>query len=338
MMSAYLFEAMEKPAAWKALFRRGRVWERAGGKQVKDRLRRSRACRKLTSQGLATHYLGLIDENGKCVRFDKLRAPSSKLLVRAVPVVQPTQALIDGKRVWDYSVFHPERPQFLIPLENVFRFGVPKGSSLLERLRKQPGYGREIGLESMPKEGEWLPRPVLEFFSKLEPMDRHLRLEEALNFCGLTGDQFQELADMSLLVAVFLCDLFLEKGMDLWDGKFEFVKTNTDILLADSITPDELRITFNGTQLSKEPLRQYYKREDPRFHQAMEAIKDGGPLSGSIRNQLKARLGRGPKKVNPDFRKIAEQMYLSLAHRVTDSPLFADSMDLDAVVDYLDAY
>lgn len=338
MMSAYLFEAMENPAAWKALFRRGRVWDRAGGKQGKDRLRKSTACRRLTSQGLATHYLGLIDENGKCVRFDKLRAPSNKLLVRAVPVVPPTQVSIDGRVVWDYSVFHPARPQFLIPLENVFRFGVPKGSSLLQRLRKQPGYGQEIGLESIPKEGEWLPRPVLEFFSKLEPMDRHLRLEEALNFCGLTGDQFRELADMSLLIAVFLCDLFLERGLDLWDGKFEFVKTNTDILLADSITPDELRITFKGTQLSKEPLRQYYKREDPRFHEAMEAIKAEGPHSGSIRNQLKARLGRGPKKVDADFRNIAEQMYLSLAHRVTGSPLFADAMDLDAVVDYLDAY
>jgi len=290
------------------------------------------------SQGLATHYLGLIDENGKCVRFDKLRAPSNKLLVRAVPVVSPTQVSIDGRVVWDYSVFHPERPQFLIPLENVFRFGVPKGSSLLGRLRKQPGYGQEIGLESIPKEGAWLPRPVLEFFSKLEPMDRHLRLEEALNLCGLTGDQFRELADMSLLIAVFLCDLFLEKGLDLWDGKFEFVKTNTGILLADSITPDELRITFQDAQLSKEPLRQYYKREDRRFHEAMEEIKAEGPHPGSIRNQLKARLGRGPKKLDADFRKIAEQMYLSLACRVTGSPLFADTMGLDAVLDSLHAY
>lgn len=338
MMSAYLFEAMEKPAAWKALFQRRRVWERAGGKQGKDRLRRSTTYTRLSSQGLATHYLGLIDEDGKRVRFDELRAPSNKLLVRAVPVVAPTQASFDGRVVWDYSAFHPERPQFLIPLENVFRFGVPKGSSLLGRLRKQPGYGREIGLESIPKEGEWLPRPILEFFSKLEPMDRHLRLEEALNFCGLTGDQFRELADMALLIAVFLCDLFLEKGLDLWDGKFEFVKTKAGILLADSITPDELRITFQGTQLSKEPLRQYYKREDPRFHEAMEEIKAQGPHSGSIRNQLKARLGRGPKKVDADFRRIAEQMYLSLAHRVTGSPLFADAMDLDAVVDHLDAY
>jgi phosphoribosylaminoimidazole-succinocarboxamide synthase len=130
----------------------------------------------------------------------------------------------------------------------------------------------------------------------------------------------------------------LEKGLDLWDGKFEFVKANTEILLADSITPDELRITFNGTQLSKEPLRQYYKREDPGFHETMEAIKAEAPTTGSVRNQLKARLGRGPKKVDADFRRIAEQMYLSLARRVTRSPLFADTMDLDAVVDYLGAY
>jgi hypothetical protein len=30
-------------------------------------------------------------------------------------------------------------------------------------------------------------------------------------------------------------------------------------------------------------------------------------------------------------------MYLSLAHSVTGSPLFADTMALDRVVDYLDA-
>jgi phosphoribosylaminoimidazole-succinocarboxamide synthase len=232
-------------------------------------------------------------------------------------------------------VFHPGLAQFLIPLENVFRFGVPRGSSLLERLRKDPGYGQEIGLEAPPREGEWLPRPVLEFFSKLEPMDRYLRLEEALNFSGLTGREFQELSDLSLLIAVFLFNLFLEKGLDLWDGKFEFIKTNNDLLLADSITPDELRITFGGAQLSKEPLRQYYKSQDGPFHRVMDEIKEEG--SSSVRREVKARLGRGPRKLDPDFRKIAEQMYLSLAHRLTQSPLFADAMELDAVVNSLNA-
>lgn len=338
MMSAYLFEAMEHPSSWKRLFRSARVWERAGGGESRERLRKSSAGRRLSALGLSSHYLGLLDEKGRCLRFDQLRAPSHRLLVRAVPVLAPARVSFNGKAVWDYSMFHPERPQFLIPLENVFRFGVPKGSSLLERLRKQAGYGQEIGLESLPKEGEWLPRPVLEFFSKLEPMDRHLRLEEALNLSGLTGDQFRELADLSLLIAVFLYDLFLERGLDLWDGKFEFVKTNREILLADSITPDELRITFRGIQLSKEPLRQYYKREDPPFCEAMEAIKAEGPPAGSIRRAVRARLGRGPKKLDSGFRKISEEMYLSLAHRVTGSPLLACTMDLDAVVERLEAY
>ncbi len=337
MMSAYLFEALEDPSAWRALFRRGRVWERAGGKPTRDLLRRSATCRRLMSHGLETHYLGLLDEKERPVRFDRLRAPSNRLVVQAVPVLQPAQISIHGTGAWDYSMFHPAQPQFLIPLENVFRFGVPKGSSLLKRLRQQPGYGREIGLASIPKEGEWLPRPVVEFFSKLEPMDRHLRFEEALNFCGLTGAQFRELADLSLLIAVFLCNLFLEKGLDLWDGKFEFIKTKERILLADSITPDELRLTFKGTQLSKEPLRQYYKRKDPHFCEAMEAIKADGPVSGSVRKQVKARLGRNPRNLDPDFRKVAEQMYLSLACRVTGSPLLAHTMDLDAVVNDLNA-
>jgi phosphoribosylaminoimidazole-succinocarboxamide synthase len=338
MMSACLFEALEEPSSWKRLFRAGRAWERAGGEKVKERLRRSPAGRKLASQGLGTHYLGLLDEGGKCVRFDQLRSPSNRLLVRAVPVLRPVQVAIEGRQVWDYSVFHPEKPQFLIPLENVFRFGVPRGSSLLDRLRKQPGYARELGLESTPSEGEWLPRPVFEFFSKLEPMDRHLRLEEALNCSGLTGAQFRELSDLSFLVAVFLYNLFLERGLEIWDGKFEFVKLKSDILLADSITPDELRITFRGAQLSKEPLRQYYRREDPRFHETLDAIKAAGPPSGSIRRAVKARLGRGPKKLDPGFREVCEQMYRSLAHRVTGSPLFAQPMALEAVMDHLDAY
>ncbi len=337
MMSAYLFEALEDPSAWKSLFRRGSVWDRAGGKKVRDRLEHSAAGRRLAARGLATHYVGLLDTAGRCVRFDQLRTPSNRILVKAVPVISPKQVAINRKLLWDYSDFHPGIPQFLIPLENVFRFGVPKGSSLLERLRKDPAYGREIGIDSMPREGQWLPSPVLEFFSKLEPMDRHLRLEEALNFSGLRGEQFQELCDLSLLVAVFLYSLFLEKGLDLWDGKFEFVKTKEELLLADSITPDELRITYRGKQLSKEPLRQFYKRRDVPFHRAMQAIKSEGWSAVSPRRAVKARLGRAPKRLDPDFRRVAEQMYLALAHRVTGSPLFAGAMDLEAVVGALDA-
>ena len=336
MMSAYLFEDLANPLSWKRLFRKTDIWKKLGGAEVWNRLRRSPARKMLSTRGLRSHYVGLLDHKGKCRSFDQLNEPTNKLLVKAVPVLSPMPVSMEEQVFWDYNAFHPGLPQFLIPLENIFRFGVPRGSSLLDRLKRNPAYGNQIGLSRVPREGEWLPRPVLEFFSKLEPLDRHLSLETALNFSGLDGKGFCVLRDTSLLVAVFLYDLFLARGLDLWDGKFEFVKVNDEILLADSITPDKLRITSKGTQLSKEPLRQYYKNNDPDFLQAMKTIKGKGLASGhAIRREVKKHLKRSPKKLNNEFRKIMEQMYQSLTYRITGSGLFSDAMDLDSVVHFL---
>ena len=333
MMSAHLFEQLESAQSWKRLFRREEAWEGAGGDELRVRLRRSPAGRGVMSRGLRTHYLGLLDDQGRCRTLERLEAPSNRLLVKAVPVLAPRRMTLDGRLIWDYSPFSPNVSQYLIPLENVFRFGVPQGSSLLERLKRNPAYAKQIGLESLPREGEWLSRPVLEFFSKLEPMDRFLTPETALNFSGLTGDLFGDLWDLSLLVAVFLHDLFRSRGLELWDGKFEFVKVRSEILLADSITPDELRITHGGNQLSKEPLRQYYKRRDPEFLRVLADIKDeGAPLHGSVRSEVKKRLNRPPSRLDPAFRRNVEEMYRALTFCITGSRFFAGGMDLEEVI------
>jgi phosphoribosylaminoimidazole-succinocarboxamide synthase len=336
MLSAYLFEELARPAAWQSLFRKADVWDRLGGQRVHDGLRRSAAGKRLVQRGLQTHYIGLLDDRGKCRTIDQLRSPSNRLLVKAVPVITPQPVLIDGHVIWDYNPFRSDLPQYLVPLENVFRFGVPTGSSLLERLKRQPDYAKQIGLDTFPAEGEWLSRPILEFSSKLEPMDRFLALETALNFSGLSGVEFHGLRDLSLLVAAFLYDLFRSRGLDLWDGKFEFIKTREGLLLADSITPDELRLTREGTQLSKEPLRQYYKKADPDFLRTMNAIKEeGGPARGTVRDEVRKRLSRPPRKLDPEFRKAVEQMYQGLTRRITGSRLFPGDMDLDSVVQSL---
>ena len=332
MMSAYLFEELASPEAWQSLFRASQKWEKIGGSPLRNRLMKSAAGKKVRERGLATHYIGLLDREGKVKRLSQLREPTHKLLVKAVPVVDPRPLSIADNVIWDYSMFHPGLTQFLVPLENVFRFGVPVGSSLLKRLKRDPGYVRQIGLDRIPREGQWLERPVLEFFSKLEPSDRLLSSEAALNFSGLNGESLLELIDLCLLTAVFLYNLFLDRGLDLWDGKFEFVKSGDELLLADSITPDELRITMKNTQLSKEPLRQYYKKYDPEFHGGINAIKDQGPQASSIRKAVKARIGRPPKRLDPEFKGIIEQMYQALVYRITASDLMAGSMTLEDVV------
>ena len=332
MLTACLFELLEDASAWRKLLRNSQLWDGLGGSATRDRLRKSPAGKRLQQHGLATHYLGVLDARGRCRRFSELREPSRRLLVRAVPVVRPETVRVDGATVWNYNGLNPDRPLFLIPLENVFRFGVPRGSSLLERIQKDPGYARQLGLQGAPREGEWLPRPVLEFFTKLEPMDRHLGPEAAVNFSGLDGPGFLELRDLCLLVAVFLFELFREKGLDLWDGKLEFVKVNESLLLADSITPDELRLTWRGGQISKEPLRQYYKKNDAAFVEAMKSLKEEGGAAGSVTKAVAGRLGRPPRKLDPGFRRTVEDMYRVLSNRVTGRELFPGGFDLDAVL------
>ena len=96
-----------------------------------------------------------------------------------------------------------------------------------------------------------------------------------------------------------------------------------------------MRITCQRTQLSKEPLRQYYKKKDPAFLGAMKAIKEQGPSSHAIQKEVKKKLGRPPQKLEPEFRNAVEQMYQALTYRITGSELFSGSMDLDSVVRYL---
>ncbi len=331
-MTAFLFEELENPAAWKQIAKRRDLWERFDRDGRVGRVFRSQAGRQALSAGLRTHYVGLLDRQGKPRRLSELREPSNRILVRAVPVLTPTPVSVHGRTVWDYRVFQAGVPQYLIPLEIVFRFGLPKGSSLLDRIRENPAYGQEVGLDALPEEGRWLQRPVIEFSTKLEPSDRYLSLESAFQFSGLDGAQFSELVDRALLVALFLFGLFRDRGLDLWDGKFEFVKSRSGLLLADTITPDELRILCGPTQISKEPLRQYYKKQDREFLGAIQEAKKEGASSRSMRTRILQRLGRPPRQLDPGFRRTVEQMYQAITYRVTGCDLFRPPVDLEDVL------
>jgi phosphoribosylaminoimidazole-succinocarboxamide synthase len=335
MMTAYCFEQLENPARWEQLSRSS-SWDKLGGKKTKGLLVKTPLGRQLMSNGLRTHYKGLIDQKGRSVTTDKLDTPSNLLLVEAVPVLSPKQTLMGDQVVWNYNEFHQKAGGYLIPLENVFRFGIPKGSSLLERVQQDPSYARQLGLSTSPKEGSWLPFPILEFFTKLEPSDRYLALETAVNFSGLSNTEFTELMQETLLIAVFLYDLFYEKGLELWDGKLEYIRTRKGLVLADSITPDELRLTCKGMQLSKELLRQYYKNQDSAFYQAITRAKkvSQGPKR-SLRTVVQRRFGIRPRKLEHEFLETIEIIYRSLAQRITSLDIFGKTLELQELLPIL---
>ncbi len=159
--------------------------------------------------------------------------------------IKPFKVLRDSKVL-------PREENLFIPLEVIFRLGVASGSSLLKR-------------GSHFKEGERFAGPMIEFTTKLERFDRPLTHEEARALTGMNDTEWSELIRMTTLISRELEALFKVHNVILWDGKVEFalgefIGENRQIVLVDSIGPDELRLTKNNIQLSKEILRQFYRR------------------------------------------------------------------------------
>ncbi len=339
VLTAHVFESVANPRTWKALQSSG-CWEKIEDVEMRDRLRKSRTMQTLAEKGLYTHYLGVLGSDGQHLRLDDIDSPTNAIIVKAANQLKPKHHEIDGRTFWNYTIFHdPKYKNFLAPLECIFRFGMPKGSSLMKRV-KIPGYIKSLGLKEEPKEGEWLPRPVVEFSTKHEPKDRYIGLTEAFNISGLDPEQFSSLAESNYLLAMYLTDLFGKAGLEVWDGKFEYLKTPIGVEMADAIGPDELRLLKDGVQVSKEPIRQYHKLEQAGWYSNVQkAETDGGSDWVSY---CKRVLQSEPEPMDPAFKELAEHMYTALTNAVTDAATgrvwFPDSMRLDEVVSGLRNY
>lgn len=155
-----------------------------------------------------------------------------------------------------------------IPLEVIFRWGVPEGSSLLKRRPELKAYDR-------------FAAPMIEFSTKLEASDRLLSREEAQQIAGASVD-IAMLEHFANSVAVLLQETFKARGLELWDGKIECAwdTRKKEIVMVDALTPDELRVTLKGFEkipLSKELLRSWIGRSDWAF-QIRQAKKKKGAL------------------------------------------------------------
>ena len=82
-----------------------------------------------------------------------------------VNVIKP--GLTDG--VYDYAAYAERPMDALVPLEIIFRFGVPNGSSLMKRVGNDE-YLAELGLSTKPNFGDLFEEPVIEYSTKLRQL------------------------------------------------------------------------------------------------------------------------------------------------------------------------
>ena len=293
---------------------------------------------ELERQGIRTHYQGLVGPRGKLMRFDDLKENGGgveTMQVKLARVYHPVAReflLGDGVTIeYDYSFFAANRGRlnnYLIGLEIIFRNGLPLGSSVFKRIeqardgvderegrRRVAAILRELGLREPPVPGQMLPRPVMSFTTKLEPGDRALREREALVISGLRSRDFAELKRVALKSNDIVTDLARKGGFEHYDGKIEAV-WDSGIVVCDVLgTFDENRFAFQGQQLSKEVLRQWYKRHQPEFVEACDRWKKTG-------RGWQERCDVKPRKLPKELALLASQMYMAGSNHYTGRKIF----------------
>jgi phosphoribosylaminoimidazole-succinocarboxamide synthase len=286
--------------------------------------------RGLAKAGLRTHFQGLTDENGAALSLaDACRGNGRTLMqVERAQILRPDLGEVLEQPVFFYPNQGKVKGTSLIPLEIVFRFGMPAGSSLEQRLATIPGYARVLGFKSEPKPNQWFDFPVLEFFTKLEPKDRFLSVQEAAVLSGLSAEEFSRMTELALDVSLALHELFGAAGIELWDGKVEMLvhraaeNSPAEIILADSIGPDELRLLFDGHQLSKEMIRQFYRGSawEKSLKEAQRIAFERG--STEWKEICSSELGSQPDSLSPDFKSCVSRLYGVLANALIDCDPF----------------
>lgn len=304
---------------------------------------------KLGEMGIRTHYRGLIDSHDMHVSFLNLKEGdngSDIMKISTAVVYRPTPRMIstEAQARYDYSLFEKNRGtlnNYLLPLEIIFRNGLPEGSSVFKRIKaakdleepearklKLQEIYEELGLKAEPKPGDMLPKPVMNYTTKLESGDRSLNNFEAFEISGLNHDNFSRVASVALRVNDMISKQAEKTGFVHYDGKVEMLWRNDYPVVCDVVgTFDEDRFGFEDEQVSKEFLRQWYKKKQPDFPIACDNWKKKG-------EGWQRKCGIKPIKLDPKLAELVSQMYMAGCNQYVEKEIF-DAPKLEKVMEKL---
>jgi phosphoribosylaminoimidazole-succinocarboxamide synthase len=287
---------------------------------------------QLERKGVKTHYKGLVDLEGEAVKFGELKQPSSVMEVSLVNVYKPKTSVVNGKIVHDYSFYTPKMKNCLIPLEIIYRNGLPEGSSVFKRLEQGKVTLTDLGLDHYPKAGEQLSKPIFDVSTKLEETDRYVRWPEAQKIAGLTDEELANVKAVLLKVDDMITEVASKAGLKNEDGKIELAfDEERKLTIVDVIgTLDECRFTYGGVHVSKEVARQFYKKTE--WYQDLEQAKKEAEAEGI--QDWKSLCSSQPPKLDYQLKTVISDMYMAAANAMTGRELFAAPLLSDVIAKY----
>ncbi len=289
----------------------------------------------LETEGVPTHYEGVRNSDGETVALADADEPPTEMVIALTQVPDlpfeghdagDDDAIYGG---YDYGAYHAAADgNYLVPLEVVFRNSVPVGSSL--RKRRDPAEF-DLDCDEWPDEPLNLPEPVVEFSTKYEEQDRYLSREEADAIAGEAS--IEELESLARRVNEVVTERAEDAGFTHEDGKIECLYVDGEVRVADVAgTFDENRFAYEGREVSKEVVRQYYKRTDPEWVEAVGDAKAEADERGVA--DWRELCEASPDPLPPELVQATADMYAAGANRYTDHEWF----DAPPLADALDAF
>ena len=276
----------------------------------------------LEREGIPTHYRGVVADGATT----DLAAATEPPREMAIDLTQVPDLPVEGGE-YDYDAYHAAGGEnYLVPLEIVFRNVVPVGSSL--RRRTEPA-DHGLDAEEWPDEPIALEEPIVEFSTKYEEQDRYLDREEAARIAGVAD--LEELERIARRVNDLITERAEDVGLSHQDGKIECLYYHGEVRVADVVgTFDENRFSYRGQQVSKEVLRQYYKREHPEWVEAVAEAKRTAEREGVV--DWRGLCAVEPPALPPDAIEAAGDLYAAGANAyigrdLFDAPPLADAVD-----------
>jgi phosphoribosylaminoimidazole-succinocarboxamide synthase len=289
---------------------------------------------QLEKMGVKTHYKGLINEKGEAVKVGKLNAPSNSMDVALVNVYKPKIIIINGKINHDYSTYTLDLKNCLIPLEIIYRNGLPEGSSVFKRLAQGKVTFKDLGLDHQPKPGENLANPIFDVSTKLEETDRYVTWAEAKKIAGLSDPELLDIKGVLLKADETITKVATNSGLKNEDGKIELAFDNKrKLMIVDVLgTLDECRFTYEGVHVSKEVARHFYKKTN--WYTDLEQAKKVAENKGV--QDWKSFCKSQPPKLDPKLKKIISEMYMAVANEMTNIKLFDTPKLVKVINNYKD--
>ena len=137
------------------------------------------------------------------------------------------------------------------------------------------------------KEGEALPRAIVEYYYKSDELNDPLVSNEHITaFEWANSNELEDIFNMSLRINDFLIGIFSSIGIKLIDFKLEFGRfykdENLEIILADELSPDNFRLWDNKTnkKLDKDRFREDLGNMKEAYQEVAERL---GVLKNKIR-------------------------------------------------------